>query len=176
MPLKHYVEGAGSPRFLGIDPGATGGLAAIDAHTGELAFCARMPLLGKEIDTETVFNILRGVVLDLAAKEEPPPLCILEKAHAMPGQGVVSMFNYGRGFGRLLGALEISGCPFRLVTPQAWQKAILGTGKRGKGNKDAEAALAMRRWPEVKKLAQVKANNGAVDALLLAEYGRNKGA
>jgi len=52
----------------------------------------------------------------------------IEYASAMParsdgrGQGSASMFNYGRGYGEILGWLKTSGREFYQVTPVSWKR------------------------------------------------------
>ena len=46
----------------------------------------------------------------------------IEKVHAMPGQGVTSMFTFGKWFGGSLAALGAMFDGVRLVSPREWQK------------------------------------------------------
>lgn len=99
-------------------------------------------------------------------------LVVIEKAQARPGQGVSSMFNYGTGFGRLLGWCEAFLVPHMLVTPQQWAKAMhVGTGKGDPKERSLEAAL--RLFPDVAMTVgkSKKPHKGIVDALLIAEWG-----
>ena len=48
----------------------------------------------------------------------------VEKAQAMPKNGAVGMFNYGRGFGEILGILAYHKAPFTLVHPRTWCKIM----------------------------------------------------
>lgn len=153
--------------IIGIDPGKAGGIAYI-APNGQ-ANARPMPILGKEID---------GHDLAVMLNELRPDVVIIEKSQAMPGQGVTSMFNYGMGFGRLLGICEALGIPYRLVTPQAWKKTILaGTAK----DKDAAISFVRRAYPGIDLTPGRKRvpHDGMADAVCLAEYGRqlmSKGA
>ena len=145
--------------IVGIDPGKAGGIAAID-H--DAAHAIPMPVIGKEIDGHELAAVLRNL---------SPDTVIIEKSQAMPGQGVTSMFNYGAGFGRLLGVCEALGIPYRLVTPQAWKKTVLaGTAK----DKDAAVAFVRRAYPSIDLTPGRKRvpHDGMADAVCLAEYGR----
>jgi hypothetical protein len=51
-------------------------------------------------------------------------MIILEKVHAMPKQGVTSMFSFGINYGKWQMLLELAGTAHRLVTPQEWQKGV----------------------------------------------------
>ena len=146
--------------IVGIDPGKGGGLAYIDPAGG--AAGRPMPMVGKEIDGHELATLLHNL---------NPAMVIVEKSQAMPGQGVTSMFNYGVGFGRLLGILEALGIPYRLVTPQAWKKVVLaGTAK----DKDAAIQFCRRAFPRVSLTPgqKRKPHDGVADALCMAEYGR----
>ena len=46
---------------------------------------------------------------------------VMEFVSARPGQGVCSMFSFGRSTGVAIGALEALGLPYCDVTPQKWQ-------------------------------------------------------
>lgn len=145
--------------YMGIDPGAAGGIAVIGP---DCYYAEAMPYVAKEIDARRVSTLLR--------QYRPTMVCI-EKAQAMPGQGVTSMFNYGKGFGKLLGVLESLGLPHKLVTPQAWKKAVLaGTAK----DKDAAILYAMRAYPLIDLMPgkKRKPHDGIADAVCIADYAR----
>lgn len=144
---------------VGIDPGKKGALVRLTETTQE-AFM--MPVIGKDIDAHAVAMWLR---------EQRPDLVVIEKVGAMRGQGVTSMFTFGRGTGKLLGVLEALAIPYQEVTPQAWKKKILaGTAK----DKDAAIAFCSRRWPDLPLIPQGKrvAQDGIADAACMAEYAR----
>jgi hypothetical protein len=72
------------------------------------------------------FDTLRDVA-DAIGKlvgEIKPERQVIEFVHAMPGQGVTSMFTFGRGTGAAFGALFAlrPDCPVYEVSPQTWQK------------------------------------------------------
>lgn len=98
----------------------------------------------------------------------------IEKAQAMPGQGVSSMFNYGTGFGKLLGWMEALKLPHTLVTPREWTKEM-HKGCTGENAKEKSLQAAKRLFPHMKLEAterSKKPHAGIVDALLIAEFGR----
>jgi crossover junction endodeoxyribonuclease RuvC len=121
-----------------------------------------MPLAGKEIDLALVAQIL---------KAWRNPVVYIEKVHAMPGQGVTSMFSFGEGYGGLKGVCATLGLPYNLVTPQAWKKKVLaGTSK----DKEAAVDFCRRRYPQVNLLATERSrvpHDGMADALCIATYG-----
>lgn len=141
-------------RVAGIDPGLEGGIVIIE--NGRVETCP-MPLAGKEVNLAHLSVLLIGV--DLA--------CV-EKVSAMPKQGVVSMFNFGKSYGGVLGVLAALGIQTELVTPQTWRKA-LGITASGK---PAVADWAARRYPSVTIVQPGcrKPHEGIVDALAIAHY------
>jgi len=91
----------------------------------------------------------------------------IEKVHAMPGQGVTSMFSFGENFGKLQMALTASKTPFERVLPTKWQKQ-LPLRKRKKDEVDS----AWKRY--LKSIAQElfpreKITLATADAILIAE-------
>ena len=144
--------------IIGIDPGKAGAIAFITPTTTD---AMPMPLSGKEIDGTAIAERLRELL---------PDLVVIEKAQAMPGQGVTSMFNYGKGFGLILGVCEALGVPYRLITPQAWKKVVLaGTAK----DKHAAINFVRRAYPSVNLTPgrKTKPHDGMADAVCIAEYG-----
>lgn len=156
--------------IIGIDPGAKGGIALLGASE---PVRIPMPCVGKEINWQTV-----GAILEVwqAAGCKPTEIrAYVEKAHAMPKQGVTSMFKFGMAYGGILALLEHIEIETHIVTPQAWKKAVLaGTAK----DKAAAIAYCHRRWPKLNLLATPKPrvpHNGMADALCIAAYGEMQG-
>lgn len=145
--------------ICGIDPGVNGGIAFYGP--GGSLFVRGMPALkvnGKsQIDVAAVVDIL---------EEHECGHVVLEAVAARPGQGVSSMFNFGRTYGRLEGIIYTMRLPHTLVTPQAWKKAL-----QVPADKDAARARASQllpahssKWPLVK-------HDGLAESALLAYYG-----
>jgi crossover junction endodeoxyribonuclease RuvC len=49
----------------------------------------------------------------------------VEQVGAMPGQGVSSVFAFGKVFGLALGILAANFIPHTLVAPQRWKRALV---------------------------------------------------
>jgi hypothetical protein len=140
--------------IIGIDPGQSGGFARLS----ESAFGYKMP--DTEADTATLLASLFTTSTTMA---------YIERVHAMPLQGVVSMFSFGRNYGFLRGLLIAIGIPFEEVTPQVWQKVFSLRGPENEGTvakKNRHKAKAQQLFPEL------KITHATADALLIAEYGR----
>ena len=145
--------------IVGIDPGISGGIACLSPDGAE---AEPMPLVGTEIDA--------GYLADWLITRSPA-LVVVEKVGAMPGNGSVSMFKFGTGFGQILGVLEALKLSHYRVTPQAWKKAVLAGTSR---DKTAAIEYVHRRYPDVCLTPGRKRtpHDGMADALCLAEYGR----
>lgn len=151
---------------LGIDPGISGAICAL---RGEEKIFHVMP--------ETVSQLV--AILSSYLSAEPINcqnlICYLEKAQAMPGQGVSAMFKYGAHFGTLCATLEILQIPHVLVRPQEWTREMHKGESRDGTPKERSLAVARRLMPGFSFLAterSYKPHTGYVDAYLLAEYGR----
>lgn len=148
---------------FGIDPGKAGGFA-VGCSKDRTVSGLKMPLVGGEIDVAPIGNAIGK----LCGKNKV--LVVIEKVHAMPGQGVSSTFSFGCGYGKLIGMCQTLGVPFQLVLPPAWKKLILaGTPK----DKDAAIDYVRRIHPEVQLVPPgcKKPHDGIADAVCLVEWG-----
>lgn len=151
-------------RILGIDPGAGGALVLLDTKTNQLTVLdmptveiKRGQRMVNQVSAQLVAELLRGHKIDHA---------VMEKVHAMPGQGVSSMFAFGRAAGVVEGVLSGLSLPTTLVPPQEWQKAM-----RVIGGKDGSRHRAMELFPEQAPMFARKKDDGRADAALIAAYG-----
>jgi len=98
----------------------------------------------------------------------------VEKAQAMPKNGSVGMFNYGRGFGEILGILTYHQAPYTLINPRTWC-ALMHQGTSKGGTAKARSMEAVKRlFPGTNLLRTpkcTKLDEGYIDALLIAAYG-----
>lgn len=142
--------------YIGIDPGKNGGIAFIE-DSGEI--------LHLNVFDE---NYLISMIKHCSGNMK----CVLEKVNAMPGQGVVSMFNFGQNYGFIQGVLKAYNIPFELVPPQKWKKEFSVTS-----DKNTSIEVCKRLFPSVNLKATdrcKKDHDGMAEALLLAEYCRRK--
>lgn len=150
-------------QYIGIDPGLSGAIAIIE---GDSASWWPMPVMeignGKRrVNGAELAKMLQGRTC----------LVAIEKVGAMPGQGVTSMFSFGRSLGVIEGVCDAIGCPKAYVDPKTWKKAILAGGPQ---DKEGAIHFCRMRWPNVVLVpprGRVD-HDGAADALCLAEYGR----
>lgn len=97
---------------------------------------------------------------------------VVEHVGAMPGQGSVSMFNFGASFGWLQGVLEALGVPYELVRPAKWKREFSCTS-----DKNTSIQVAKRLFPDVdlRRTGRcTKDHDGKAEALLMAEYCRRR--
>jgi crossover junction endodeoxyribonuclease RuvC len=90
---------------------------------------------------------------------------VIEKVGALPGNGSVSMFNFGRSAGIIEGVVAAMQFPSTYVTPQQWTKAV----GRAAG-KDASRMRAMELFPTRAELFKRAKDDGRADAALIAYW------
>jgi len=145
--------------FIGIDPGKSGAVARL--NDGNISINAT-PCNDKEYDIKAMINLLHSCIIGHKV------FAVIERAQAMPGQGVVSMFEFGRGYGIWLALLSALDIPYQVVHSRVWTKQLLA-GSPGEG-KERNIAAAKRLFPSWQP--KLKKDLLLCDALLLAEYAR----
>lgn len=149
--------------ILGCDPGKAGALALVTT-SGELHDVIDMP----DATGAALGAHLRGFL------EDHQPLTItaawVEQVHAMPKQGVTSVWTFAANYGAILAALGALGVRVELVTPNVWKKAMRCTA-----DKNLARQRACERWPESAGLFKRVKDDGRAEAALVAEYGRRSG-
>lgn len=142
--------------YIGVDPGEKGTMAIIWEW-------GKIELIPFSVDGYR--DMMR----------QCPPMecrCCLERVNAMPKQGVVSMFNFGKNFGFIQGLLTAYSIPYELVTPQKWKKEFQITG-----DKNSSIAVCKRLFPDVdlRRTERCrKDDDNTAEAILLAEFARRK--
>lgn len=142
--------------WIGIDPGKTGAVALIH-QDGQLA--EDWPG-----DAAGAADLLTSWRLEYSIE-----LAALESVHAMPGQGVKSMFTFGQNFGQWQGLLAAFAIPHLQPRPQDWQRGLVRPSD-GPDTKARALAVARRLFPDVD--LSKKKDHGKADALLLAWWAR----
>jgi crossover junction endodeoxyribonuclease RuvC len=154
-------------RIIGIDPGASGAIALL--VSGVLISVHDMPTVTVERNKSQKRQVCpAGLSLLIESLTGPyVTKAICEKVGARPGQGVSSMFSFGRSVGIIEGVLAARQIPVTFVTPQAWQKQS-GAAK----GKDGSRQRVMELFPQEAHLfARVK-DDGRADAVLIALMGQ----
>ena len=121
--------------YIGIDNGISGAIAFYKPATNNL-IALPMPIIrtkqAKGMKSE--YDIPQ--IISLLKQYSDVKVVILEKAQPFPGQGAVSMFSIGKGFGILQGILATLMLPYQIVHPKTWQKKIF----EGIAHKDTKQA------------------------------------
>lgn len=125
-------------KYCGIDAGKGGSITFLTYENDELINSSsyNMP--------ETIHELFSIV------REERPNMALLEEVHAMPQQGVVSMFTFGRNFGICESVLAGNMIPYILKSPQYWQKLLSIKNQKGSSYPERKALLlakAMALFP-----------------------------
>lgn len=181
---------------VGIDPGTSGAVAALD-DAGAVVGLWDMPTaeLGAVTKAGRVRIVdaaaLARILCDLWAGQEPaPPLRVtVERVSARPGQGVSSVFTFGGAYHCARAVVEtlafldpavIASHPepacatgrsaVNLVQPQAWRRSAGLPAGAGKPEYHAEA---VKRWPTADLWGIRKGPKlDRAAALLIADHAR----
>ena len=154
-------------RFIGIDPGLHGAIAAMDGERKQVEV-VDCPLTAGEYDFFGMWKAFEAVYAD------GPAIVVMEKVHSMPSDGKASAFSFGVGYGAWLAICGMFRVPPNLVPPQTWKRVMLA----GIANdKRAEAMALKQRFQGHPICSQLHGprgglRDGRVDALFLAEYAR----
>lgn len=151
--------------ILGIDPGASGALAIIDSADLGRVEIFDMPSVQIKRGTRMVNQVSAPMLAEIL-RDKKIDRAMLEKVGAMPGQGVSSMFAFGRAAGVVEGVLAGLEIPVTLVTPQEWQKHM-----RVVGGKDGARSRASQIFSKDVNFFLRKKDDGRADAALIASYG-----
>jgi crossover junction endodeoxyribonuclease RuvC len=158
-------------KYIGIDNGLDGGVVVID-ETGMVIEKHVTPVLA-EGKGKRAYDV-PGMVRILEAHSVTQSFVFLERAQAMPKQGVSSTFSIGFGFGLWQGLLYSLRFPHAIVGPRQWQdEMFLGIDKSN--TKRASALVASRLSPGTDWRATERSrvpHDGLTDAFCIAEYGR----
>ncbi len=145
--------------YIGIDPGQKGAIAVL-TNEGNIELLGRFSGQNPAMMIKSVISSYKDRIKSVA----------VEKVHAMPGQGVSSMFAFGVGYGRILGALDVLDVSYSLVSPQSWQKVV--KYKEDLGPKERAAAEADILWGKSEFIFErcKTPDSGCIDAALIAYY------
>ena len=141
---------------IGCDPGKSGALAILYESGVAWAVPFDEAEYIKAIETVKDFQCIACV----------------EKVGAMPGQGVTSMFSFGKNAGFIEGVLQSFGIPYQLVPPQTWKKEF-----QLNSSKQKSIDVCKKLFPNVNLFRTPKCrteSDGLAEAVLMAEYAKRK--
>ena len=147
--------------IIGIDPGSHGAMsiATVDGAVRKVWGFSK----NTEHDIKDIIQSFKEVYPnagDIAA--------YIEEVHAMPKDGKVQAFSFGKNYGFWIGILTALEIPYYTVIPLKWQSALRlkVRGLEYREKKNALKANAQRMFPKLNPTLETS------DALLIAEYGR----
>lgn len=153
--------------YLGIDPGNTGAVAVLDS-AGKLIDVIDMPLRVVS-KTATVKKLPdpQGLLEALEGYAQLSCSAHIEYVSSAPGQGVATMFAFGRGLGVVEGVLAALRVPVQYVTPQRWK----WHHRLSHQGKNESVETARKTIPESADVLTLKKHHGRAEAILIAKYG-----
>lgn len=155
---------------IGIDPGISGAISVFSRFPSTLHDVIDMPTLEVDSGKTKKRHISAAGLRDILVCY-PTAHVVIEKVGAMPGQGVSSMFNFGRSAGIIEGVVAALRNPHTYVTPATWTK---GVGRAA--GKDASRMRAMELFPDKAELFKRAKDDGRADAALIAYWYITKNA
>jgi crossover junction endodeoxyribonuclease RuvC len=146
--------------YVGIDPGLKGGIVALfpDNSTASIP----IPTKKGRVDPKAIADFFRAL--------SAPCLVVIEKIGSRPGNGVVSMFAFGEGYGKILGVLETLDIYYLEKTPRSWKDCVLSNTKKDKA---AAISYCKNNYPNIDLLRGKKnEHDGIADAACIARYAQ----
>ena len=151
---------------IGIDPGISGAICLLDDDVAVRVW--DMPVLeGARGKRAVCAALLADLIREARGMSAERPTAYVERVGPMPGQGVTSMFSFGRSAGVVEGVLGALGMRCVLISPQTWKRQAKLIGKP----KDESRCLAMRMFPELSVQLRRKKDGGRADAALIGYFG-----
>lgn len=153
--------------YIGIDVGKKGGISFLDG-TGEIIDLLPLP---------DQYDLSRMIYDHTTYLKQTDMFAVMEDVKARPGQGVTSMFTFGKGMGIIEGILVALRVPYALVRPQKWQSVMLsGLSKKSFPNPKERSLRAARQLYPDQTFIQPGCSvphDGVYESLLLARYARH---
>jgi len=155
--------------LVGIDYGAEGGACAIDISLGQNKLVAAIAF-----DANDASDILRFISSFKGSN------VYAEKVGSTPGDGVKSLFSFGRNVGRVQTLIELAKNPIFEVSPVMWSSYYRGLyGAFTCDNKERNIQIAKHiLGDDIERIHRSKLvsprcttyHTGAVDAFLIANF------
>ena len=157
---------------IGIDNGISGGLVALSTHHGLIIGMIPMPSAKYKSRNEVNVKAVHLWLTEITGGNLSNADYIIEEPNN--SRTPSTAYSVSSSFHSLRGFFETKFLPFQRITPQSWQKAMLGKVPTGE-TKPYALAKAKKLWPKEKWLATQRCSTpheGLIDAALIAEYGR----
>jgi len=156
--------------IIGIDNGISGGLVAISSFSGEILGMSTMPAKKWRSRNEVDIKAVKDWIYKLTSGNPHDVLFVIEEPNNSRNAGTA--YSVASSFHSLRGLFEAKGLEWLRVTPQSWQKSILGKVTKGE-TKIFALEKAKATWSDsFTKNARCKVpHEGLIDAALIALYG-----
>jgi len=186
MPKQTQVNKVPITTFnvVGIDVGKYGAVSVLNVREGRVIAANILDIpLGQRSGIIDGEELTLWICENTFINYKYPTYIFIEEVHAMPKQGVCSMFSFGRTFGylecladevKLLAKEHDMLVDTFFITPQSWVNGMCGKDRKEKG-KHVYLDKAVELFPSmIKYFTGPKGGlkDGRVDSLLLAEFGR----
>ncbi len=153
--------------YIGVDNGINGALVTL--KNNKIIDKTIMPIISSSKNKKIydIQNIIKYFEKYLNA------IVILEKAHAMPIIGKVQAFEFGKGYGIIIGIISTLKMSYQIVHAKTWQKEMFRDASK-KDTKQTSILIAQRLFPTIDFRASKKSkkmHDGITDATLIAMYG-----
>ena len=151
--------------IIGIDPGASGGVAVYDEDDHAL-YTHKCP------DNTKAMTAIINSAKARSWIDDQQLMCAIEKVHAFPTDARSSAFKFGVNFGKWLGILGSLNVPTIEVTPQSWMKDFQPLPKIKRDRKNELKRIASEMFPENK--ITLSTSDAALIAAWCLEYNKKK--
>ena len=154
--------------FIGIDPGLTGGMAAL--LRDETCVYQRTPTEWVQHATGRRRHYRIAAMREWLAKLGDDCFATIEQQHVHHGNGLVSAGTIMYGYGVWIGLAAGMSIPYQTIMPRTWKASFGGLLS---ADKKASITLAHELFPALNgKLSMT--DDGIAEALLLAYYGKER--
>ena len=151
--------------IIGIDPGASGGVAVYDEDEHAL-YTHKCP------DNTKAMAAIINSAKARSWIDDQQLMCAIEKVHAFPTDARSSAFKFGVNFGKWLGILGSLNVSTIEVTPQTWMKDFQPLPKIKRDRKNELKRIASEMFPENK--ITLSTSDAALIAAWCLEYNKKK--
>jgi crossover junction endodeoxyribonuclease RuvC len=153
-----------APVILGIDPGSTGAVAALD-ESGQLLWIEDTPTTQEANGRRSVnAPLLAGILARAHAR-----IAFCEFVGARPTDAKVAAFSFGRARGVIEGCAGALSVPIAFIAPPVWKR--LANIPPGAENKDLARTRAIARWPGHAEWFKRKSDVDRAEAALIGCAG-----
>ena len=152
-------------KIIGIDPGLSGAIAVLEDK--KVLGIYEMPVMAegkknkRQLNSAQLVNIMKSNII-----KSDEIAVVVEQVNAMPGQGVTSMFNFGKTFGAIKGVCAALELPIFFVRPSKWKKYF----DLINSSKDSSRTKAIEMYPSLSSQLTKKKDVNKSDAILIARF------